>query len=86
MNAKQKRLVRELDLDSFPGELAKRRKRLGLSQTQLGEIIGKHFTVISEWETGRRVIFEPYMVHVAMLCLETLGADAVREELARRSR
>lgn len=34
-------------------ELRAIRRKLGLSQTEFGELIGAHFVTVSRWETGQ---------------------------------
>lgn len=36
-----------------PAELRDAREALGLTQTELGERLGVHWTTISRWENGR---------------------------------
>lgn len=81
MNAKQKRIVRPMDLDSFPAEITKRRVRLKLTQEEFGAAVGYHHTAISQFERSLRAVPYPQMFHLAILALELLGPDAVREQL-----
>lgn len=55
-------------------ELKKRRERLGLTQGELGEIVGVASNTISGYETGRLEI-PPYMD----LVLEALEARKIKE-------
>ena len=47
------------------------RKRLGLRQTELAQILGVHFVTVSRWETGRYAV-PPY--HQAMLAAFDRGS------------
>lgn len=69
-NARQ--ITRQVDEDDFPFDLLKRRRRLGLSQIQLGEAIGIDPTLISKWERGARPIPYVRLVHVALCAIEML--------------
>lgn len=45
--------------------IATRRKALGLTQPQLGELIGQGQSAISHWETGNRVIEMENVIKIA---------------------
>jgi transcriptional regulator with XRE-family HTH domain len=51
-------------------ELQRRRKALGLSQSQLGEKIGIRQPSISAWEQGHKPIGNPRMLALALWALE----------------
>lgn len=42
-------------------ELKNLREAKGLTQTELGEKIGTHYTVISGWENGKHKISKAYL-------------------------
>lgn len=86
MRTTANRLICHLDEDDFPLEILKRRRRLKLSQIELAEVLGLNETVISQWERGSRPIPYPKLVHCALVAMEQLGADAVREQIARGCR
>ena len=55
-----------------PGEIATRRKQLGLSQTELAKKIGTTQETISRWETGKTQMQYPIMLDQALKFLEKL--------------
>lgn len=75
-----RQVTRRIDDDEFPFDLLKRRRRLGLSQIQLGETLGLDPTLISKWERGARSIPYPRLVHVALCAIEMMPKEE-REKL-----
>lgn len=53
-----------------PEDLRTRRRRLGLSQTQLAEQLGVTQNTISRWELGEMEIANPTMLRLALERLE----------------
>ena len=51
-------------------ELLERRKKLGLSQTNLAEKLGTTQNTISRWENGTMEIQNPKMLDLALQTLE----------------
>ena len=60
-------------------EVRRRRKALGLSQTELGERIGIRQPTISSWEQGHTIVGNPRMLALALWALEH-GAGEEEEE------
>jgi transcriptional regulator with XRE-family HTH domain len=56
-------------------ELQRRRKALGLSQSELGERIGIRQPSISAWEQGHKPIGNPRMLALALWALERQADD-----------
>lgn len=75
-----RQVTRQIDEDDLPFDLLKRRRRLGLSQIQLGEALGIDPTLISKWERGTRAIPYGRLVHVALCAIEMLPKSE-REKL-----
>jgi transcriptional regulator with XRE-family HTH domain len=53
-----------------PEELRERRTALGLTQEQLGEIIGKPRNTITRWESGSLAIRDQALLSLALEALE----------------
>jgi len=58
------------DRDLRPEDLIERRRRLGLSQAELGRRLGTNSNTISRWERGDAPIGNPRMLDLALKALE----------------
>ncbi len=55
-----------------PEDLKRRRKRLGLTQTQLADILGVRRNTVTRWEVG--ILPVPPYLHLALAGIEATGA------------
>lgn len=69
-----------------PSELRARRRRLGLSQSELAKRLSVPANTVSRWETGKLAIRHPEMLRLAMESIEHDLLHASEEEKRERNR
>jgi DNA-binding transcriptional regulator YiaG len=64
--------LRSADDEGDVRELRRMREQMGLSQADLGHLLGVHPNTVAKWETSRQIVSHPKLVGLALRALRPL--------------